>query len=306
MSLVKFKFLSISRLMFLIVIIAPYLMAPSLLAATEVKQSKIKLNGLPSHQSKIELLVNKVSWVKIREGKFLMGCDLTTRSTNDSIEGGSCEEDELPQHKVNISTFSIMQTEVTFELWDACYESGGCTHKPDDHGFGRGLKPVFDVSYKDIVDEFIPWFNKKTELNSRLPSEAEWEYVATLGFSNEVKLPDCDQAQYGRRGNGECSKSRDGPVNVGSFSPLVHEKFVGKGIFDLQGNVWEWVEDCYQPTYENAPSDGTVLDSINCEQRVLKGGSWYSRVTNLRPAERFNENQQKRSWFYGFRLVYNH
>ncbi|MGX5175509.1 formylglycine-generating enzyme family protein [Aliikangiella sp. IMCC44653] len=234
--------------------------------------------------------------IKVPSGSFQMGSDCCER------------EDELPIHPVTIKAFKMSQTEVTFAMWDRCVTDGVCTYKPSDQGWGRGNRPVINVSYQHITKQFIPWINKVSGQTFRLPSEAEWEYAARAGsttkyaWGNEI---DCSQAQYGRsepnEGNklgGECSKSYDGTVEVKSYSP---NRF---GLYDMNGNAWELVEDCYHESYKEAPNDGSAWVSGDCKfERVIRGGGWYTTKNYLRSADRNGLSSIDKSQLIGFRLA---
>ena len=224
--------------------------------------------------------------------------------------GSSCCErkDELPVHQVTIDAFKMSQAEVTFAEWDACILGGGCTHRPDDKGWGRGNRPVINVSHQHITEQYIPWLSKITGQMFRLPTEAEWEYAARAGsttkyaWGNEI---DCSQAQYGRHKptknnalGGECSKSYDGTVKVKSFKP---NSF---GLYDMNGNAWELVEDCYHESYNGSPNDGSAWLSGDCKfDRVIRGGGWYTSKNYLRSADRNGLSSSHHDQLVGFRLA---
>jgi len=234
--------------------------------------------------------------VSIPSGTFQMGSNCCERN------------DEKPVHPVTIKTFRMSQTEVTFAQWDACISDGGCTYRPIDQGWGRGNRPVIDVSYQHITEQFIPWLNKTTGQTFRLPTEAEWEYAARAGsttkyaWGNEI---DCSQAQYGRYGLTEanklvreCGKSYHGTVKVKSFSPNSY------GLYDMNGNAWELVEDCYHESYNGAPSDGSAWLSGGCTfDRVLRGGGWYTPAIYLRSSDRNGISAIQHDQHVGFRLA---
>ena len=98
-----------------------------------------------------------------------------------SFEMGSTTEYENPVHRVTIAKpFAIGRHEVTFDEWDSCVSEGGCKHRPDDRNWGRGNRPVINVSWLD-AKEFVTWLSQKTGQTYRLPTEAEWEYAAKGG-----------------------------------------------------------------------------------------------------------------------------
>jgi formylglycine-generating enzyme required for sulfatase activity len=232
--------------------------------------------------------------VAIPSGRFQMGSD----------DGGS---DEKPIHEVSIKAFNMGQTEVTFAQWDTCVNAGGCSHKPDDGGWGRGTRPVMNVSYNDITKQFIPWLNKETGNTYRLPSEAEWEYAARAGSNTKYSWGNtinCSQAQYDGGENSNCyykpdGKSR-GTAPVKSFSPNAF------GLFDMHGNVWEWTQDCWNESYQGAPKNGqSWVSGVSgeCSRRVFRGGSWVSDPGNLRVSYRYWSTAVHRGSGLGFRLA---
>ena len=162
-------------------------------------------------------------------------------------------------------------------------------------------QPVVCVGRND-ARRYIDWLNEDTGGGYRLPSESEWEYAARAGTRTRYSWGDeinCGQARYGRRSGGECSDSFDGTYSVGSFEPNAF------GLFDMHGNVWEWVEDCWHDNYEDAPTDGRAWTS-GCGsdvRAVVRGGSWYDIPWNLRSAYRYWIGPSDRGGNLGFRLV---
>ena len=160
--------------------------------------------------------------------------------------------------------------EVTFAEYDRFVSATG-RESPDDRGWGRGRRPVINVNQAD-AKAYATWLSAQTGKTYRLPSEAEWEYAARARTRTRYSWGDsigCDQARYGRREGGECSDSWDGTVPVGSFEPNAF------GLYDMHGNVWEWVADCWHDNYEDAPTDGSAW-TTGCDsaRAVLRGGSW--------------------------------
>ena len=206
--------------------------------------------------------------------------------------------DEGPVHRVAIAKpFAVGVYEVTFAEWDACVDGGGCNgHRPSDKGWGRGSRPVMDVSWRD-AKRYVEWLSSKTGAKYRLPSESEWEYAARAGtktrywWGDEVGRNRANCYGCGSRWDGE----RTAPA--GSFSPN------GFGLHDVHGNVGEWVGDCLNVGYEGAPTDGCAWESGDCSRRMLRGGSWFGRPWRLRSADRYGSITGLRVGYVGFRVA---
>ncbi len=237
---------------------------------------------------------------KARVGKTFADCsDCPTMVylPSGSFQMGSNEADnEKPIHTVNIQQFAMGQSEVTFAQWDACYNAGGCSEKADDEGWGRGNRPVINVSWND-AQEYTKWLSQKTGKSYRLPSESEWEYAARAGSRTKYSWGDsisCSQARYVYF---DCDSNSTKPV-----------KFYDKnafGLYDMHGNVWEWIEDKWHDNYNGAPTDGSAWTSGGSTYRVLRGGSWVNALNDLRSAFRGGNSTTTRVKFYGFRLAQN-
>lgn len=224
-------------------------------------------------------------------------------------------KNEKPVHTVKIAyPFAVGKYEVTFAEWDACVADGGCTHQPDDEGWGRGNRPVINISWQD-AQQYVAWLSRKTGHPYRLLSEAEWEYVARAGTvtihwwggggideADQDHLEEHNHANYGKEtccGRRVIGADRwENTAPVGSFAPNP------LGLFDTAGNVHEWVEDCWNASYKGAPGDGSAWTSSgDCDLRVLRGGSWLSTPLSLRSAYRFRFDLGLRYNFIGFRLA---
>jgi formylglycine-generating enzyme required for sulfatase activity len=219
---------------------------------------------------------------------------------SDASEVGRLE-DEGPQHAVEFNhAFAVGVTEVTFAEWDACVADKGCSYVPPDEGWGRGRRPVINVSWQDTQD-YLQWLSKKTGKRYRLLTEAEWEFAArndtTTPFSTGKTIT-TDQANF--NGTVTYGGSRKGlyrkkTVEAGSLRP--------KGfLHDLHGNVWEWVEDCFE-RYSDDPSDGAAVTAANCDMRVMRGGAWNSPPAHLRSAMRGRTDPVRRDSSIGFRVA---
>lgn len=215
--------------------------------------------------------------VLIPGGSFLMG--------SPPSEPGHKKREE-PQHAVQVHSFALSRSEVTFAQWDACVQDGGCSLLDDDYGWGRGHRPVIDVSW-DNAQAFISWLNHKTHRTYRLPSEAEWEYAARSTSSGAFHTgPTITpmQANFDSTET-ECPPprclSRRQTTLIGSFAPNAF------GLYDMHGNVSEWVQDCWHSDYNGAPSDGSAWQTQCAENRhVIRGGRWDNDAQHVRSASR--------------------
>lgn len=223
--------------------------------------------------------------VVVPAGTFLMG---SPRSENGR------QDDEGPHLHVTIAQpFAAGRFEVTFDEWAACVADKGCDWNPDDGGWGRGSRPVINVSWDD-AQEYVKWLSRRTGMNYRLLSEAEWEYAARAG--SRTAYPWGDEIDRNRGNCQECGWDRKQTALVGSFAANAF------GLYDMHGNVKEWVQDCYVSNYVNAPSNGSAQSSSSCTFRVLRGGSWNTSGQYLRSAARSVGLPDDRLNAIGFRV----
>jgi formylglycine-generating enzyme required for sulfatase activity len=240
--------------------------------------------------------------VVLPSGSYLMG------SAEDDAHGYS---DERPQHKVTIDyQLAMGRYPVTFEEWDACVADGGVEHQPEDHGWGRGKRPVINVSWDD-AQAYAAWLNQKLGISQddptryRLPSEAEWEYACRAGTTGNYST-------FGGQISDNAA-TYDASVVDGTLSPQAgrkHDKTTPVGIYapnpwglyDMHGNVWEWVQDDYEESYRGAPVDGAAWKT-GAAIRVLRGGSWDDSAMLARSAYRFSGFPGDRDGDFGFRLA---
>ena len=249
--------------------------------------------------------------VVIPAGSFMMG--------SPKSEPGRYDE-EGPQRQVSIREFAAGKFDVTRGQWAAfvkstnretrtgCAWSGRSESKPDataswcDLGFPQDDNhPVVCVTWND-AQEYVHWLSQKTGHKYRLLTEAEWEYAARSGTTTPYpwgSTASHEYANYGADNWGGFASGRDRWVNtspVGSFPP---NKF---GLYDMHGNVLQWVQDCFAPSYAGQPADGSPYEAIvqlkmvgdlsdmngnnSCSYRMLRGGDWGDPPRQIRSAFR--------------------
>jgi formylglycine-generating enzyme required for sulfatase activity len=163
-------------------------------------------------------------------------------------------------------TLAAGRFEVTFAEWDACASAGDCRRRPRDSGWGRGRQPVIDITWSD-ARQYAAWLSRKTGHTYRLLTEAEWEYAARAG--TDARYWWGNEARAGVANCNDCGTRWDGrrPAPVGSFAANPF------GLYDMNGNVWEWVEDCSH-------------DCARDDMRVVRGGAWQGPSNAMRSAAR--------------------
>lgn len=218
-------------------------------------------------------------------GSFTMGSDAPGRAA-----------DEHPAHQVTISRFAVAKYETTFSEWDACVAAGAC-RTVSDKNWGRGNHPVINVSWDD-AQTYVRWLSQRTGHTYRLLSEAEWEYAASGGTRTPYwwgdAAPSCDAAVRNGANFDPCNHRT---VSVGSYAANPF------GLYDVHGNVWEWVQDCYDSGYAQAPRDGSAAERPNCEVRTIRGGSWYFSAPDMQVTNRWMQVTQIGSDETGFRVA---
>ena len=286
----------------------------------------VKAQGQAHDTEETATLVSKLvsEMVSIPGGTFPMG-DLS----------GEGDDDERPVHSVTLLAFRLGRYEVTVDQFlrfvdasgyrtDAERNAGGaegCSIRDSDewvwapgsswHNPGYDIaydQPVVCVSWND-ARAFIDWLNDKTGGNYRLPSEAEWEYAARAGSTTKYHFGN-DESQLCRyanhadsstsfdRRNESCSDGVGERVAaVGQYDPNAYS------LYDMHGNVEEWVRDCWNDSYEGAPDDGSTWMRGDCSQRVVRGGSWSYSPWLLRSAARSWYGRSSRFTDIGFRLA---
>jgi formylglycine-generating enzyme required for sulfatase activity len=229
--------------------------------------------------------------VVVPPGRFMMG----------SPESAGRVDRESPQHPVTIGKpLAVGKFDVTFAEWDTCTDAGACPRAPDN-GWGRENRPVINVSWNDAKD-YVSWLSRVTGKRYRLLSEAEWEYVARAGTTTAYYWG--DDIGTGNANCGGCggrlyaaTPVGDATTPVGSFKPNAF------GLYDMLGNVWQWVEDVYRWTYKDAPDDGSAWIDESGGNRVIRGGSWDISLGLLHVALRERNPTVYRNFDVGFRVA---
>lgn len=223
-----------------------------------------------------------IRWVRIPSGSFTMGC-----SSGDT----TCFETNSPTHRVTISRdFAMAETETSVAQYQACVSSGHCTLHPGSQGGND--HPMVWVDW-DQSKAFCEW------AGGRLPSEAEWEYAARGGREG-WKFPWGDSISHENANyNGI-----DGRDQWAKTSPVKSFAANGYGLYDMAGNVLEWVSDSWHDSYLGAPGDGSSWSSGgDASQRVLRGGNWFSDPWLLQVSFRQNTYPSYRNSVGGFRCA---
>jgi formylglycine-generating enzyme required for sulfatase activity len=225
--------------------------------------------------------------VVVPAGEFIMGSPATETDRN---------ENEGPQHEVAIvRSFAVSKFEVTFDQWDACVQSGGC-NLPGAGGspWGRGKQPAINVSWDD-AEQYVQWLSWHTGKRYRLLTEAEWEYAARAGSTGPYSFEGDALALGEYAWYSENSGYKTNPVG--------EKKSNAFGLYDVHGNVYEWVEDCYHKNYDGAPTDGAAWTNGDCSDRVIRSGSWLVGPQFLRTASRYYYTSGARTNLSGFRVA---
>ena len=265
--------------------------------------------------------------VPISGGKFNMGSE---RDMDD-------DNDEKPPHSVELPDFMLGKYEVTVGQFRRFVEAteyvtgaergeggkSGCHiyfEDKNNSGWKKGSswqkpgyaiddnQPVVCVGWNDVM-AFIKWLSEQTGETYRLPSESEWEYAARAGTASKYSFGDdeaelCKYANHADMDtdfedkNTTCSDGvKVGAAVVGRYKPNSFE------LYDLHGNVWEWVQDCKNSDYDGAPTDGSAWEVGECDKRIVRGGSWRNYPERLRSANRHSRARSQGLSDVGFRLA---
>ena len=259
--------------------------------------------------------------VVIPAGSFQMG--------SPSGEAGRYD-DEGPQHRVSVESFSMSKTEITrgqfaafvndsgHDAGNSCWviENGAWTEKSGanwrNHNFSQDdYHPVVCVNWQD-AQAYTQWLSRKTGKAYRLATEAEWEYAARGGADTARPWGDgaaqaCRHANVGDRNAknlpGWKWETHDCDDGYAYTAPVASYTANAFGLHDMIGNAWEWVEDCWHDNYSGAPDDGSSWTSGSCDERVLRGAPWFGGPVGAHSAIRDGAAPSVRVGGFGFRVV---
>lgn len=207
----------------------------------------------------------------------------------------------VPSHEVTVKPFYLGKYEVTFVEYDQ-FARETKRELPNDMGWGRGIRPVINVSWDDAI-AFTKWLSKKSGKTFRLPSESEWEFAARGGTTSRYPWGD----DFGRSNANcyGCGTPWDGQQTaaVGSFSPNPY------GLHDMIGNVYEWCLDSLHKSYKGAPVNGSAWmtggekDHRKREARMNRGGSWFQPSREMPVFRRCWDATGEKLHELGFRVL---
>ncbi|MCP4699533.1 MAG: formylglycine-generating enzyme family protein, partial [Gammaproteobacteria bacterium] len=260
--------------------------------------SDLRLDEDARHFAEISALV-----LKRFGGKYLQAAKVLSKKSSSfpipemvSLPGGtfimgddkSIWESEKPAHPVTLSPFSIGKYQITFEEYDRFCEAVQ-RKKPEDRGWGRGKRPVIDVSWDDAA-AYCEWLSEQTGKQYRLPTEAEWEYACRSGSETAYCFGEDEErlSEYAWYGGG-------------STHPVGQKKPNAFGLYDMHGNVWEWCADWF-----GSYLDGPVIDPMGSDSgsdRVMRGGSWDYGGQGARSASHIRYSPVFRYMNLGFRIA---
>ncbi|MFN0175437.1 MAG: SUMF1/EgtB/PvdO family nonheme iron enzyme [Saprospiraceae bacterium] len=209
------------------------------------------------------------------------------------IMGSNEDESSKPLHPVTVPSFWMGKYPVTFDEYDSF-----CTHsgypKPGDEGWGRGTRPVINVTWED-AQEYCRWLSERTSRRYRLPSEAEWEFAARGGTRS---------TEYNFSGGNKLEEVGWYDENSGDKTHPVGEKKANElNLHDMNGNVCEWCRDDGHDNYDGAPSDGSAWGNDDDMLKVMRGGSWQDSHYTCAVSSRSDYVPMCWSSVIGFRLA---
>jgi formylglycine-generating enzyme required for sulfatase activity len=257
--------------LFLLTISSIFVSALYLLSSTALGQQKRAPQVRPISEAETRRNPKDgLVYVWVPGGTFMMGC-----SPGDM----ECFSDEKPSHPVTLSRgFWIGKTDVTVDAYETF--AGIAEAKTDS----MRTMPIVDVTWDEAL-QYCRW------AGGRLPTEAEWEYAARAGSSG-VRYGDIDDIAW-FEGN-----------SSNSSHPTAQKKENGYGLFDMLGNVWEWVNDWYDGNYYSAGPQIDPGGPVTGTMRVLRGGSWLNFPNLIRFSDRGRSEPDARFNYFGMRCVW--
>lgn len=204
------------------------------------------------------------------------------------VPGGILAREGAPP--VEVAPFAMARTEITFDQWQACVAARACIGGQSDHGWGRGARPIINVTYSN-AERYARWLSETTGKRYRLPTEDEWEWAARGGTT--TAWPWGDAVGEGHANCRHCGTPWSGKESAPAASLPAN----GYGLHDMAGNVWEWVADCWHKDRAAPPQ------ARDCAFRITKGGAWYYVPSQSRPDVRARTPVGLWSYTVGFRVV---
>ncbi len=257
-------------------------------------QLKVKLN--PSLKPGTEITTPLTARIKSQ------GPEMISIPAGSFYMGDKNDPAAMPVHKVNIArAFAISKFEITFDDYDMFAQATN-RRMPDDNRWGRGDHPVINVSFLDAV-AYSEWLSKTTGRKYRLPTEAEWEYVARAKTLTPFWWGDNAKDAAGRANCRRGCASKFSGLFGAKTAPVGSYPANGFGVFDTAGNVAEWVQDCYAENYATAPNNGLAYQVAKCDARVVRGGSAKDSNQDLASYKRDYDHQEIYNEHLGFRVV---
>lgn len=218
------------------------------------------------------------------------------------VSNSSLEEERQVGEPNFVASFYMMEAEVTWQLYQVCIDANVCDDANEvdfNYGWNTPQRPVFNVSWIDVTEKFIPWINSYLgltgEYSLKLPTQIQWHYAAKSGTSTLYSWGDnidCSLAQFDGGKSSQCPYRKlpfyrlRGPAKVKSYSPN------NWGLYDMSGNVWEWVADC-----------GINALEKSCKYHVITGGSWFDRAEDITSSSSYQSLFSLREYITGFRLI---
>ncbi len=208
---------------------------------------------------------------------------------------GFVEADEGPRREVTVAPFIVSVYEITIADY-ALFARANGKSVPNPQNLDAATHPVVEVSWDD-ANAYTRWLSQQTGKRYRLLSESEWEYMARAGTRTSFWW-----GSSAGTGNAHCFDCKSDfstgkPAKIGTYEPNPF------GIYDTAGNVFEWVQDCYHPNYRGAPSDGSVWEGGDCNNRIARGGAYRSPATSMRAENREKFESTRGHYNVGFRIA---